>query len=119
MIAAVALAACSSGAGAPAAPATPSVPGGPTASTPTEMLTDPSLLALPDGTWLMAISAGQNTLMTRSTDGLTFTRDATLTFGGVPEFARTVMSSPVNGHPIVCDPSLVAGAGLDVFKTGG
>jgi len=32
---------------------------------------------------------------------------------------RTVVSSPVNGHPIVCDPSLVAGAGLFVFKTGG
>ncbi|MDP1891896.1 MAG: hypothetical protein Q8K55_13465, partial [Gemmatimonadaceae bacterium] len=32
---------------------------------PTEMLTDPSLLALPDGSWLMAISAGQNTLITR------------------------------------------------------
>ncbi len=120
------------------------------AFTPTEMLTDPSLLALPDGTWLMAISAGQNTLIARSTDGLTFTREATLTIGGVPELARapdgaarlyvcrggivayrsvdaghvwtlerTVVSSPVNGHPIVCDPSLVAGAGLFVFKTGG
>jgi hypothetical protein len=120
------------------------------AFTPSEMLTDPSLLALPDGTWLMAISAGQNTLIARSTDGLTFAREGTLTIGGVPELARapdgaarlyvcrggivayrsvdagrvwtlerTVVSAPVNGHPIVCDPSLVAGAGLFVFKTGG
>jgi hypothetical protein len=116
---------------------------------PTEMLTDPSLLALPDGSWLMAISAGQNTLITRSTDGLTFTREATFNYGGVPELARapdgavrlyvcrggitayrstdagrtwtlerTVIQPPVNGHQIVCDPSLVAGAGLFVFKTG-
>ncbi len=115
----------------------------------TETLTDPSLLALQDGTWLMAISAGQNTLIARSADGLTFTREATLTYGGVPELSRapdgavrlyvcrggitayrstdagrswtlerTVISPPVNGHQIVCDPSLVAGAGLFVFKTG-
>lgn len=115
----------------------------------TEMLTDPSLLALPDGSWLMAISAGQNTLLTRSSNGLTFTREATLNYGGVPELARapdgavrlyvcrggitayrstdagrtwalerTVIQPPVNGHQIVCDPSLVAGAGLFVFKTG-
>ena len=120
------------------------------AFTPAETLTDPSLLALADGTWLMAISAGQNTLIARSTDGLAFTREATLTFGGVPELARapdgavrlyvckggitayrstdagrswsqerTVVAPPVNGHQIVCDPSLVAGAGLFVFKTGG
>jgi len=116
---------------------------------PTEMLTDPSLLALPDGSWLMAISAGQNTLITRSADGLTFAREATLNYGGVPELARapdgavrlyvcrggitayrstdagrtwtlerTVVQPPVNGHQIVCDPSLVAGARLFVFKTG-
>ena len=120
------------------------------AFTPAESLTDPSLLALGDGSWLMAISLGGNTVMARSTDGYTFTREATLTFGGVPELARapdgsarlyvcrggivayrstdagrtwaierTVVSPPVNGHQIVCDPSLVAGAGLFVFKTGG
>ncbi len=116
----------------------------------TEMLTDPSLLALADGTWLMAISAGQNTIIARSADGLSFTREATLNYGGVPELARapdgavrlyvcrggitayrstdagrswtlerTVIQPPINGHQIVCDPSLVAGAGLFVFKTGG
>jgi hypothetical protein len=35
----------------------------------------------------MAISLGQQTVMARSNDGLTFTREATLTFGGVPELA--------------------------------
>ncbi len=115
----------------------------------TETLTDPSLLPLADGTWLMAISNGQNTLLARSADGLVFTREATLALGGVPElarapdgalrlyvcrgavnayrstdagrtwvFERAVLSPPVNGHQIVCDPSLVAGAGLFVFKTG-
>ena len=116
----------------------------------TETLTDPSLLSLADGTWLMAISNGQHTIIARSADGLTFTREGTFTFGGVPELARapdgalrlyvckesiqayrsvdagrtwtlerTVVSPPVNGHQIVCDPSLVAGAGVFVFKTGG
>jgi len=120
------------------------------AFTPAETLTDPSLLAFADGSWLMAISAGQNTLIARSADGITFTREATLTYGGVPELARapdgavrlyvcrggitayrstdaghtwslerTVVNPPFNGHQIVCDPSLVAGAGLFVFKTGG
>jgi hypothetical protein len=115
----------------------------------TEMLTDPSLLALDDGTWLMAISSGQNTIIARSADGLAFNRDATLTYGGVPELARapdgavrlyvcrggitayrsvdagrtwtlerTVLNPPINGHQIVCDPSLVAGASFFVFKTG-
>jgi hypothetical protein len=114
-----------------------------------ESLTDPSLLALADGTWLMAVSQGGNTIIARSTDGLTFTREATFTFGGVPElarapdgalrlyvckgainayrstdagrtwsFERAVVNPPVNGHQIVCDPSLVAGAGVFVFKTG-
>ncbi|MDQ8153717.1 MAG: hypothetical protein P3B98_03555 [Gemmatimonadota bacterium] len=55
----------------------------------TELLTDPSLLALPDGSWLMAISAGQSTIIARSADGLTFTREATFAIGGVPELARS------------------------------
>ena len=114
-----------------------------------ETFTDPSVVPLADGTWLMAISLGQQTVLARSANGTTFTRDATLTFGGVPELAiapdgavrlyvcsgpivayrstdqgrtwtreRTVVTSPFNGHNIVCDPSLVAGAGLFVFKTG-
>jgi hypothetical protein len=114
-----------------------------------ESLTDPSLLALADGSWLMAISSGQHTIIARSADGLRFTREQTLNYGGVPELARapdgavrlyvckggitayrsadggrtwtierTVLNPPVNGHQIVCDPSLVAGANLFVFKTG-
>jgi hypothetical protein len=114
-----------------------------------EMLTDPSLVHLADGSWLMAISNGQSTLIARSADGLTFARETTLTYGGVPELAiaadgalrlyvcaagiesyrsadagRTwtregnVIGPGFNGKPIVCDPSMVAGAGLFVFKTG-
>jgi hypothetical protein len=114
-----------------------------------ESFTDPSVVPLADGSWLMAISLGQQTVMARSADGLTFTREATFTFGGVPELAiapdgavrlyvcgagivayrstdggraftreQTVIGPGFNGHNIVCDPSLVVGAGLFVFKTG-
>lgn len=114
-----------------------------------ELLTDPSEIQLGDGTWLMAISRGQQSVIARSTDGLTFTREATLSLGGVPELAvapdgsvrlyvcaagivtyrsgdagrtwtreGTVAGPGFKGKPIVCDPSLVAGAGLFVFKTG-
>jgi hypothetical protein len=50
-----------------------------------DTLTDPSLARLPDGSWLMAISRGQQTVMTRSSDGLRFESYDTLTYGGVPE----------------------------------
>jgi hypothetical protein len=113
-----------------------------------EPFTDPSVVRLSDG-WLMAISLGQQTVIARSSDGLRFTREATLAFGGVPELAlapdgtvrlyvcamgivayrsvdggrafareQTVVAPGFNGRMIVCDPSLVAGAGLFVFKTG-
>lgn len=49
--------------------------------------TDPSMTRLADGTWLMAMSRGQTTVMSRSSDGLTFQPYDTLTFGGVPEVA--------------------------------
>ena len=114
-----------------------------------ESFTDPSVVRLADGSWLMAISLGQQTVMARSNDGATFTREGTLPLGGVPELAiapdgavrlyvcsagivayrssdagrtfareRTIVGPGFAGHPIVCDPSLVAGAGLFVFKTG-
>ncbi|MGE3344924.1 MAG: hypothetical protein AB7L71_15980 [Vicinamibacterales bacterium] len=51
--------------------------------------TDPSLLQLPDGTWLMAISDGQTTRLGRSTNGLSFTEYQHFTAGGVPELGRT------------------------------
>jgi hypothetical protein len=114
-----------------------------------EQFTDPSVVPLADGSWLMAISLGQQTVIARSSNGLSFTREATLSFGGVPELAiapdgavrlyvcqggitayrstdsgrtwareRVVMGPGFNGRNIVCDPSLVAGAEMFVFKTG-
>lgn len=114
----------------------------------TELLTDPSVVPLADGTWRMAISWGQRTIMARSTDGLAFTRYDTLDYGGVPElaiapdgalrlyacsqgirawrstdgghawtFEGTVVPPHTLGKRILCDPSLVAGANLFIFKT--
>lgn len=47
--------------------------------------TDPSLTQLKDGSWLMAVSQGANTVLARSADGLRFEVYATLSYGGVPE----------------------------------
>ena len=47
--------------------------------------TDPSVTQLRDGTWLMAISRGQQTEIARSVDGIIFALGETLSFGGVPE----------------------------------
>jgi hypothetical protein len=110
--------------------------------------TDPSLARLGDGTWLMALSRGQQTVMARSADGLRFESYSTLGFGGVPEVASledgrvrlyvcaggiesylsadagrswsreaTVVAPGTGGKRIVCDPSLVAGAGVFLYKT--
>jgi len=111
-------------------------------------ITDPSVVQLPNGSWLMALSAGQTTRLARSTDGLSFTLGETLTFGGVPELAiaedgavrlyvcaagivayrssdavswqreQTVVTRGPNGSMLVCDPSRVAGTDMFVFKTG-
>lgn len=111
-------------------------------------ITDPSVVQLPNGSWLMALSAGQTTRLARSTDGLTFTLGETLTYGGVPELALTgdggvrlyvcagaivayrsqdavswqreqaVVTRGPNGSMLVCDPSRVAGTDVFVFKTG-
>jgi hypothetical protein len=51
------------------------------------METDPSVTQLRDGSWMMAISRGQQTVLARSGDGLTFVAGETLAFGGVPEVA--------------------------------
>jgi hypothetical protein len=114
-----------------------------------ETITDPSVARVADGTWLMALSAGQHTLLARSGDGLSFVLGERLTFGGVPEVAvladgsvrlyvcsggivayrswaiglpwqreQVVAATGPNGSMLVCDPSLVAGSGLFVFKTG-
>jgi hypothetical protein len=52
-----------------------------------DMITDPSLARLADGSWLMAMSRGQQTVMARSADGTRFAVYATLGYGGVPEIA--------------------------------
>jgi hypothetical protein len=110
--------------------------------------TDPSVTQLADGTWLMGISLGGQTVLARSSDGYGFAVFDTLSVGGVPEVhaladgrvrlyvcrngiesylsvdrgatwtrEATVVPSGVLGRRIVCDPSLVADAGLFVFKT--
>jgi hypothetical protein len=113
-----------------------------------ETITDPSLLRLADGSWLMAMSRGQQTVLARSPDGLSFATYDTVSYGGVPEVAAadggrvrlyvcargiesylsadggrtwsreaTVVPPGTLGRSIVCDPSLVDGASLSVFKT--
>lgn len=109
--------------------------------------TDPSVIRLADGSFLMAHSRGQRSVISRSPDGRAFTTEQTVEFGGVPELALTndgrvrlyVCSQGITSHVssdagrtwmregvvvtgtatqrIVCDPSLVAGAGLFVYKT--
>ncbi|NOY98868.1 MAG: hypothetical protein GXP40_06665 [Chloroflexi bacterium] len=50
--------------------------------------TDPSVVILPDGTWLMALSRGAETLLASSSDGDTFTETGVVvTLGGVPELS--------------------------------
>ena len=51
--------------------------------------TDPSMVQLSDGTWLLAGSNGQSTILARSMDGLTFTQYNSVDYGGVPEVAPT------------------------------
>jgi hypothetical protein len=118
---------------------------GPALTFSTELWTDPSVVPLAGGGWLMAVSAGTNTVLARSSDGLTFTAGERLTFGGVPELAaladgrvrlyvcaQGIVSylsadrgaswvregTVLNPGGLVCDPSLVAGTDIFVFKTG-
>jgi hypothetical protein len=118
---------------------------GPALTFSTELWTDPSVVPLAGGGWLMAVSAGNNTVLARSSDGLTFTAGERLTFGGVPELAaladgrvrlyvcaQGIVSyvsadsgttwaregTVLNPGGLVCDPSLVAGTDIFVFKTG-
>jgi hypothetical protein len=50
-----------------------------------EPLTDPSITQLRSGAWLMAMSNGNQTVLARSGDGLTFSEYARASYGGVPE----------------------------------
>jgi hypothetical protein len=111
-------------------------------------ITDPSVIRLRDGSWLMALSEGQATWLARSVDGVSFTMGERLTYGGVPELAalddgtvrlyvcaggivayrstdttswqreQVVVMRGPNGSGLVCDPSRIAGTDLFVFKTG-
>lgn len=110
-----------------------------------ETLTDPSIVPLADGRWLMAMSLGNQSVLARSDDGYVFTAGERLTFGGVPELARlddgrlalyvcgrgirryvsadeggqwTFDTTTVDIPGLVCDPSHVAGTRVFVFKTG-
>lgn len=110
-----------------------------------EVWTDPSVVPLAGGGWLMAVSAGNNTVLARSNDGLSFVAGERLTYGGVPELAAladgrvrlyvcaqgitsyissdrgttwTREGTVLNPGGLACDPSLVAGADLFVYKTG-
>lgn len=113
-----------------------------------EATTDPSVTRLTDGSWLMALSQGQKTILARSSDGLHFTQYDAVSYGGVPEVtalpdgrvrlyvcARGIEPwlsadkgitwskeasdiAPNLGKKIVCDPSYAPAAGLFVYKTG-
>jgi hypothetical protein len=110
-----------------------------------ETWTDPSVTRTRDGQWLMAISAGNQTVLARSSDGTAFVAGERLTFGGVPEVALLddgrvrlyvcaqgiqsyvstddgaswrFESTVVPGPGLICDPSHVAGTDLFVYKTG-
>ena len=52
-----------------------------------ELLTDPSVVRLGDGSWRMASSLGQRSVLARSPDGISFSRTGTFDGGGVPELA--------------------------------
>lgn len=109
--------------------------------------TDPSLLRLADGSWLMAASQGQATILARSADGVRFEAGETLFYGGVPELAdageglvrlyvcargiesylssdggRTweregTVATAPPPQRIICDPSRIAGTNLFAYKT--
>jgi hypothetical protein len=114
-----------------------------------ELLTDPSVVRLPNGSWRMAVALGRITILARSTDGRRFTRYGRFEVASIPELALTadgrlriyvcvngiesyvssdngsvwtreanVVPRNALGRNIACDPSLVPGAGLFVFKTG-
>jgi hypothetical protein len=79
-----------------------------------ETVTDPSVARLSNGTWLMAASRGNSSLLARSTDGATFTNETTIGLGGVPELAA------LDGGRVriyVCGTGIVAHVSADEGKT--
>ena len=113
----------------------------------TEQETDPSVVRLGRGRWLLAISRGPETVLARSAGGKRFTRFATVPYGGVPELAslgggrvrlyvcadgivsyvsgdrgvtwvyEATVVAPPPGGGVVCDPSRVPGTDVFLYKT--
>jgi hypothetical protein len=54
-----------------------------------ELLTDPSVVRLPDGTWRMALALERRTVLARSADGRTFTRTGMFDVASIPELGLT------------------------------
>ena len=50
-------------------------------------ITDPSVVQLPDGTWLMAMAYSGQTALAKSEDGLSFTAMNPIEDGGIPELS--------------------------------
>jgi len=75
--------------------------------------TDPSLVRLANGAWLMAISDGHTTRIGQSSSGLSFSQISTMTAGGVPELSLTSDGRP---RLYVCQ---LNGIGSHVSSDGG
>lgn len=65
--------------------------------------TDPSVVRLADGSWLMAVRDGAGTSLARSSSGTAFVEYATFSSGSVPELA---LSSDNRPRLYVCEPSI-------------
>ena len=113
-----------------------------------EVTTDPSITQLADGSWLMAVSQGQASVLARSLDGIRFTEYDSVPYGGVPEVTTLpggdvrlyvcaldglqvyrsgddgdtwehegTLNRPPGRGMLMCDPSVVAGTDLFIYKT--
>jgi hypothetical protein len=77
-------------------------------------VTDPSVTRLTNGTWLMAASNGQSSVLARSNDGATFSGETSIGLGGVPELAA------LDGNRVriyVCSQGIVAHVSSDEGRT--
>lgn len=80
-----------------------------------ENSTDPSVVRLSDGNWLMAHSRGQTSVISRSIDGgRTFTTEQTVSFGGVPELS---IAPDGRVRLYVCTSGVSAYASSDLGRT--
>jgi hypothetical protein len=113
-----------------------------------EITTDPSVTQLADGSWLMAVSQGEASVLARSEDGIHFIEYGSVSYGGVPEVTTVdggdvrlyvcardglqvyrsgddgatwdhegTLNRPPGRGMLMCDPSVVAGTDLFVYKT--